>query len=264
MLKYILHRAHQWLKPHVPDRDALPFCVPEWCEAMAEHHASIWWRVKPYTMTSVERVVALCQSIAYLENHAIRGAVVECGVWKGGSTMAAALALLTRASTQRQLFLFDTFAGMTEPAEVDVDLEGRSARDLMRQWTAEADHIRAKCSLSDVKQALMQTRYPWEKLIFVQGDVENTLPRHAPERIALLRLDTDWYDSTYHELTHLYPRLVEGGILIVDDYGHWQGAKQAVDDYFREHDIDADLRSIDYTGRLVLKRERHSALVLAA
>lgn len=264
MLASIFRRARRWLSPSVPPQDMLPLCVPEWCEAMAEQHASIWWQVKPYTMTSVERVVALCQSIAYLEKHHIPGAVVECGVWKGGSMMAAALALLARESTQRQLYLFDTYAGMTEPSRVDVDLAGRSARQLLRQSTPEAEHMRAKCALADVKQAMMRTRYPWEKLIFVEGRVESTLPRHAPEQIGLLRLDTDWYVSTYHELEHLYPRLADGGILIVDDYGHWQGAKQAVDTYFRAQGIDADLRSIDYTGRLLLKRVDKTALVLAA
>ena len=114
--------------------------------------------------------------------------------------------------------------------------------------------MRAKAPLHEVKQAMMLTRYPWEKLIFVPGRVEVTLPDQAPEQIALLRLDTDWYESTYHELEHLYPRLADGGILIVDDYGHWQGARQAVDDYFRNHGIDAELRTIDFTGRLLVKR----------
>jgi hypothetical protein len=261
MLASLFRRAWRWLIPSVQDMPSL--CVPEWSEAMAEHHASIWREIKPYTMTSVERVVALCQSIAYLENHRVPGAVVECGVWKGGSMMAAALALLARASTQRQLYLFDTFTGMTEPAQVDVDFQGRSALALMRQATPEADHVRAKCSLTEVKQAMMRTRYPWEKLIFVQGKVESTLPRHAPEQISLLRLDTDWYESTYHELEHLYPRLSEGGVLIVDDYGHWQGAKRAVDAYFRAQGIDADLRTIDYTGRLLLKRADKSVTLAA-
>ena len=91
MLTSFLRRARHWLNPP-PANDALPLCVPEWSAPMAQHHASIWWQVKPYTMTSVERVVALCQSIAYVENHRIPGAIVECGVWKGGSMMAAALA----------------------------------------------------------------------------------------------------------------------------------------------------------------------------
>jgi O-methyltransferase len=263
VLTSLLRLARHWTTPSLPSQDHLPMCVPEWSETMAERHASIWWKVKPYTMTSVEGVVALCQSIAYLENHRIPGAVVECGVWKGGSVMASALALLALESTQRQLYLYDTFAGMTQPTNLDVDWQGRPARDLIRQSTPEGDHVRAKCSLDDVKQTLMQTRYPWEKILFVPGPVETTIPTHAPEQIALLRLDTDWYASTYHELEHLYPRLVDGGVLMVDDYGHWQGAKKAVDDYFREHGIDAELRTIDFTGRLLLKRPRQ-ALSLAA
>ena len=71
-----------------------------------------------------------------------------------------------------------------------------------------------------------------------------------PERIALLRIDTDWYESTRHELVHLYPRLSPGGVLIIDDYGHWQGARKAVDEYFQ---AGLFLNHIDYTGRLAIK-----------
>lgn len=251
MLASLLRR---WFSPSLPSHDQLPLCVPEWSERLAERHASIWWQVKPYTMTSVERVVALCQSVAYLEKHRIPGAIVECGVWKGGSMMASALTLMTLGSTTRKLHLYDTFTGMTEPSPVDIDWEGRPARELMRQPGPEGERIRAACSLHEVKSALMQTHYPWEKFHFVPGRVEKTLPKQAPEQIALLRLDSDWYESTHHELEHLYPRLADGGVLILDDYGHWQGAKRAVDTYFRDHGIDADLRTIDYTGRLLIKR----------
>jgi len=264
MLNSLLRLARHWLNPPLPANDELPLCVPEWSEPMAEHHASIWRHVKPYTMTSVERVVALCQSVAYVEHQRVPGAIVECGVWKGGSMMAAALALLALDSTQRQLYLCDTFSGMTEPAPIDVDWQGRPARDLLHLPNAEGEAFRAACGLNDVKQAMMQTRYPWEKLIFVPGRVERTLPQQAPEQIALLRLDTDWYESTLHELEHLYPRLADGGVLIVDDYGHWQGAKRAVDQYFHERGIDAELRTIDYTGRLLIKKQTEAALARAA
>jgi O-methyltransferase len=178
--------------------------------------------------------------------------------------MAAALALLAAGSTQRQLWLYDTFAGMPPPAHVDVDWMGRHARDLMQQSSHEGEMIRATCALGDVKEAMMQTRYPWEKMIWVPGRVESTIPHQAPEEIALLRLDTDWYQSTSHELEHLYPRLAEGGILIVDDYGHWQGAKRAVDSYFQQHAIDTELCTIDYTGRLLIKRAKQRSMKLAA
>ncbi len=252
-----------WLAPSSAPGAELPLCVPEWSEPMAEHQSAIWWKVKPYTTTSAERVVALCQSIAYLENHGIPGAIVECGVGKGGSMMAAALALRALESTQRQLHLFDTFAGMTEPDLVDVDWRGQAARNLLRLRSSEGEMFRARCPLAEVKQAMMLTHYPWEKMAFVEGPVETTIPAYAPEQIALLRLDTDWHASTFHELEHLYPRLADGGILIVDDYGHWQGARKAVDTYFRCRGIHAELRTIDFAGRLLIKGPANS-LALAA
>src|SRR6516162_5125985 len=147
MLTSLLHFVRRCLNSRIPEPDQVPLCVPEWCEWMAQRHASIWRKVKPYTMTSVERVVALCQSIAYLEKHRVPGAIVECGVWKGGSVMASAYSLLAFESTQRQLYLYDTFNGMPEPANIDVDMLGRPARDLMRQGSAEAETIRARFSL---------------------------------------------------------------------------------------------------------------------
>jgi O-methyltransferase len=101
---------------------------------------------------------------------------------------------------------------------------------------------------------MYRTFYPWEKILFVPGRVEDTLPAAAPERIALLRLDTDWHESTRHELEHLWPRLAVGGVLIVDDYGHWQGARRAVDDYFARQPLGVRLHTIDYTGRLIVKK----------
>ncbi len=228
--------------------------LPFWCDEMARAQGAIDRRVRPFTMTSPERVAALCQAIAHLERHDIPGSIVECGVWRGGSMMAAALALLRLGSTCRQLYLFDTFQGMPPPADIDCDWRGRSARELLRERTAEAEHIWACCGLQEARAAMSLTRYPWEKIIFITGRVEETLPREAPPRIALLRLDTDWYESTYHELQALYPRLVDGGILLVDDYGHWQGARQAVDDYFARRGEPVELHPIDYTGRLIIKR----------
>jgi hypothetical protein len=227
--------------------------LPFWCPAMARRTAAIDRYARRYTMTSHERVAALCQSVAYLEANRIDGAVVECGVWKGGSMMAAALALLALGSMERALYLCDTFSGMPPPGPEDVDLFGQSAADLLCKGTPLAELVRARCGLEHVRCVLKWTRYPWEKIHFVVGRVEETLPAHAPERIALLRLDTDWYESTAHEMEHLWPRLAPGGVLIVDDYGHWQGAQRAVDEYFARLVQPPQLHVIDYTGRLVVK-----------
>lgn len=262
MLTPLLRRLRGWF-PARPGQVVSSRCLPRWSEAMAEQHAAIWWKVKPYTMTSVERVVALCQAIAHVETEDIAGDIVECGVWKGGSVMAAALALLALDSTQRQIYLYDTFAGMTKPGECDIDWQGRSAHDFLRDSSGTGDQIRAECPLHEVKQTLMQTRYPWEKFVFVPGPVEETIPRILPERIALLRLDTDWHRSTRHELEYLFPRLAPGGILIVDDYGHWQGAKKAVDEYFLENGVAGELRAIDFTGRILIKASALSPALAA-
>lgn len=97
---------------------------------------------------------------------------------------------------------------------------------------------------------MADTGYPIERVRFVEGRVEDTLPVRVPDRISLLRLDTDWYESTRCELEHLFPKLVPGGVLIVDDYGHWEGCRRAVEEYFDENNIPMLLNRIDYTGRI--------------
>jgi hypothetical protein len=215
-----------------------------------EDEAEIIRAVRPWTMTSPERIYALIQAVRYLSAAAIPGAIVECGVWKGGSMAAIAKTLLKAQDVSRHLYLFDTFEGMPAPTSQDVDYSGRSASDVL------LEDIGTRCSdapFEQVQQVLFGTRYPPEKIHFVRGRVEETVPAHAPDSIALLRLDTDWYASTRHELIHLFPRLTRGGVLIVDDYGHWKGSRKATDEYFAQNRIPILLNRIDYTGRIALK-----------
>jgi hypothetical protein len=204
-------------------------------------------RVKPFTLTSSERVLAVTQAIRHVVRRGLEGAIVECGVWKGGSMMAAAHALLEAGTSDRDLHLFDTFEGMSQPTEVDIDFAGKGPVQYMEvtpEMTAGLELVRAN---------LMSTGYPESRLHFTKGKVEDTLPAKAPEKIALLRLDTDWYESTRHELLHLYPRVVRGGIVIIDDYGHFQGCRKAVDEFLETLDAPVFLSRIDYTGRLIAK-----------
>jgi hypothetical protein len=157
--------------------------------------------------------------------------------------------------TDRNLYLFDTFEGMSAPTQDDVNFNGESAADLLAGSAREANPTAAFSSLDEVKSNLSSTGYPPERVFFIKGKVEEAIPAQAPAQIALLRLDTDWYESTYHELLHLYPRLSPGGILIIDDYGHWEGARKAVDTYFAEHNLKLLLHRIDYTGRICVKIE---------
>lgn len=208
--------------------------------------------VSPYTMTSPERIIGLVRGVEYVVRRDLPGAIVECGVWRGGSMLAVARTLLRLGVTDRDLFLFDTFEGMSAPTDHDVAFDGQTAADALRSGSP-GDLVHANAPLEGVREVLRSSGYDVHHIHFVQGMVEDTVPDAAPERIALLRLDTDWYESTRHELNHLYPRLADGGVLIIDDYGHWQGARRAVDEYFAEIATPPLLNRLDYTGRVAIR-----------
>jgi len=201
----------------------------------------------------VERVYALRQAVTYISRHGIDGDLVECGVWRGGSMMAAALTLLALGDTRRTLWLYDTYEGMSEPTDRDVNRGNRAARRRWERSQRDGHNAWNYAPLDDVRQNVVSTGYPEAKLRFVKGKVEDTIPGAIPERIAMLRLDTDFYESTYHELTHLYPLLVSRGVLLLDDYGHWRGARDAVDRYLAEKNPPLLLDRIDYSGRVAVK-----------
>lgn len=214
--------------------------------------AEIYRQCDGFTMTSIERLVTLTRSVEYLVRNSIAGAFVECGVWRGGSMMAVALTLRRLGATDRQLYLYDTFTGMAAPSGHDRRYDGRPAAELLAGASNEA-WIRACADLADVKANLASTGYPMDQIRFIQGKVEDTIPAQIPTKICLLRLDTDWYESTRHELVHLYPRLARHGVLIIDDYGHWRGAREATDEFFRDMEPAPFLNRVDYTARLVVK-----------
>jgi O-methyltransferase len=211
-------------------------------------------RCAPFTMTTVERMYALWSAIRHVHAHALDGAIVECGVWRGGSSMLAALTLLQVGDTRRPLLLFDTFAGMSSPTDADVSTNGLRAADAWDTIEGDVeDFVFAYATLEEVRRNMASTGYPEERIAYVQGKVEDTIPSQAPERIALLRLDTDWYESTRHELEHLWSRLVPGGVLIIDDYGEWIGARKAVDEFFADRQDAPLLVRVDATGRVAVK-----------
>jgi O-methyltransferase len=211
--------------------------------------------VLQYTRTSPERLLASIRAIDHVCRAAIPGDIVECGVWRGGSSMAMALALLANGDTSRRLFLYDTFEGMTAATNADVDDRGQRADALLAGAARTEGGVWAIASLEDVRRNVQLTRYPKERVTFVKGAVEQTLSGTAPDQIAVLRLDTDWYESTKAELDYLYPRLAMGGVLIIDDYGHWQGARRAVDEYFAARGEHPFLHRTDYTGRVMIKTQ---------
>jgi O-methyltransferase len=211
-------------------------------------------KVSNFTMTSPARIVTLIRATEYIVKNNIEGDFVECGVWKGGSVGACVLTLNQLSENNRKIWLFDTFEGMNTPSEVDYDINGKLASDRLDVEDKETSWIWAKAQLDAVKNNVYSFGYPTEKIDFIKGLVEETLiSNEIPEKISLLRLDTDWYESTKIELEVLYPRLVSGGVLIIDDYGHWNGCRKAVDEFFDSMEFSPFLNRIDYTGRIIIK-----------
>lgn len=206
------------------------------------------------TMIQPHNVAQLCRCVEYIVRHNIPGAIAECGVWRGGAVMAILWTLLRLWVTDREVFLFDTFTGMTAPTEHDVSWRGEraaAAHAARGGYAGGSDWARA--SLDDVKAGVMSVGYPVERVRFVQGLVEETIPTQAPGQLALMRLDTDWYESTKHELIHLYPRLSQGGVIIIDDYGAWAGSRRATDEYIAETGARLLLVRSDMTVRYAVK-----------
>lgn len=165
-----------------------------------------------------------------------------------------ALILKRLGVNDRKIFLYDTFEGMSEPTDADKKFNGVKASDLLNQ-SNKSDEYSVWCysTIEEVQSNIFSTGYNPQNFIISKGKVEDTIPGLIPGEIALLRLDTDWYESTYHELIHLYPLLAENGILIIDDFGRWEGAKKAVLQYFDEKNLHTLIQRVDYTGRLIVK-----------
>jgi O-methyltransferase len=211
--------------------------------------------VRPFTMTSIERLFDLYKSVEYLVKAGVPGDLLECGVWRGGSMMLVARTLLSLGDTSRTLFLLDTYEGHPKPdAEKDRDLWGNNP---LNEWVnhriTDETSDWAYVSIDEVRSNMESTGYPMKKVVLVKGMVEKTAATVPPVPLSLLRLDTDWYASAKAGLETFWPRLSRKGILIIDDYGHYRGQRQAVDEYFAATPV--KLNRIDYSCRTILKTD---------
>lgn len=228
----------------------------DWTSADAAF-AEAWAQARPFTMTSPERGYALWRAVEHVARNRIGGALVECGAWRGGSAILMALAADRFGLSDRPLIVFDTFDGMTEAGDRDEDVHGRNAGALLEAEKDRRDEaaIWAVASLEAVRGNFRTAGVAPDRARFIEGDVRETLKSAKTGPIALLRLDTDFYDSTCAELQTLYPRLSRGGVLLVDDYGHWKGARDAVEAYFAANPAYPHplLTMVDYTGAIGVK-----------
>ena len=228
------------------------FTAPEASKADED----IYRKVQAYTMSNPDPIYSLISATRSIVENDIAGDFVECGTWSGGCSMAIALALIELGDTRRIIWIYDTFAGMTEPGAIDVTYGDKKMAALPHWKERNGSSFGsdwAKISLNSVKENLRSTNYPMENIKFIEGNVLETLDHSFPNKIALLRLDTDWYDSTKKEITVLYPKLSLGGVCIVDDYGAWAGSKQAIDEFLSETSQFPLMHITDWTTRTWVK-----------
>lgn len=206
---------------------------------------------------SPEAIVTLIRSVDHVTRRRVPGAFVECGVYMGGNIEVMIRALQHQGIGDRDIWLYDTFAGMPKPTDRDDDSLGGVAKSSWEAHRTEADGDKGsnwmKAGVEVVRERIAPLGYPDDRLRFVKGMVEDTIPHAMPKQIAILRLDTDFYSSTKHELRHLYPLLSPGGVLIIDDYGAFPGSRHATDEYIQEQGIGLFLHRVDAHVRLAVK-----------
>lgn len=251
MLKPILSLVRRISRPVGLDLVRYPQAEAEPTDLPSEM-LQILQQARPYTLTTLHRLASTQDAVRYVVKNGVPGSIVECGVWRGGNMAVVSRTLQLLGDMSRELYLYDTFEGMSEPTEHDADYGGNAAAQLLAA-EQKGTGVWCEAGIEDVTQVMKETGYAMSKVHLVKGKVEDTIPSTIPDEIALLRLDTDWYESTLHELVHLYPRLKPGGVLIIDDYGHWRGARQAVDEYFEKNGIRSLLNRVDYTCRIMVK-----------
>ena len=194
-------------------------------------------------------------AVKYIAMNNIPGDFVECGVFRGGNAIIAAKIFEIHKS-EKKVYLFDTFTGMAEPTVHDIKTSSKSPalnKYLLQKRENYIDW--AYASIEEVKENFQKIKLLNNNVVFIKGKVEDTLDQESniPQAISFLRLDTDWYESTKKELEKLYAKLVPGGILVVDDYGSFDGARKAFDEYFKKYSPPPFLSLIDDGARIGVK-----------
>jgi hypothetical protein len=196
-------------------------------------------------MTSDQAICALVAATKYIDEHPIPGDVVECGVWAGGSVMASKLA--QNGIFHRDFWLFDTFEGMTPPSIEDGEI-AQKAFDLEAEREQDSNWL--EISKQIVQENIVRITSNDDHCNYVSGAIENTLVdpnTKLPTQIAILRIDTDWHNSTMAALENLFHLVSPGGVVILDDYGFWEGSRLAADNFFKKKGIIPFLTPVDRT-----------------
>ncbi len=206
------------------------------------------------TMIGKQRMFSNILIAKWITQNELEGDFVECGVWRGGSTLLVKM-IFEEYGNNSKVWLFDTFKGMTQPTDVDINFSGELAK-VKYLKSKKTDYVDwAYAGYKDVKDNFIRSGVKIDDCVFVKGDVLKTIPRYNDKlkKISFLRLDTDWYESTKIELDYFYPKIVKDGFLVIDDYGHWGGSRKAADQYFHKNQINEFKNMIDSSSRMIRK-----------
>jgi O-methyltransferase len=209
------------IKDFIPQIDDLP---TRRRENFPELTDSMFWQLyatcSQFSMMQVTGFYNLFQSMRYIADRKLRGDIVECGCFLGGASVFIGLMRRMLNMENKTIYLCDTFEGPPEGIDdLFLGTPQRTGPPLPNYHQS-------------VRELIVDKLGEDHGFVFVPGKVEDTLPSYAKTDLSLIRLDTDYYSSTRVELEVLYPMLVKGGVVIIDDYGYYQGARQATDQYF--------------------------------
>ena len=241
------------LKVSPIENNSLKFLYPE----ATDYEINLVETASEFSMTSYDRIFALLRAIQHIDNNNLEGDFVECGVWKGGNLILYQKMIEKLNIKGKKIYGFDTFEGMSNPTDADFPADnlfgGFKAEHYMKTQKKDLNinNIHAYAPIEMVKNNFNNNTENRNNLILIKGKVEDTLKiqSNLPDKISILRLDTDWYESTKTELEILYPRLVKNGVLIIDDYGEWSGSRKATNEYFKDKKI--AMFKIDIAARLI-------------
>lgn len=235
------------------EKQNLSYLYPEY----SKKELKIITNAKLYTMTSYQNLNFLIRSFQHVINNNLEGDFVECGVWQGGNVILLKNLMTEYKIMRKQIYAYDTFEGMTKPTAIDKDIRFKQekASDLMKKnlKSLNTHNIHCYYPIDKVRKNILNNCKDIKNIKLIKGDVLKTLlvKDNIPNKISILRLDTDWYKSTKIELEILFPKLVKNGVLIIDDYGDFLGCKKAVDEYFKNKKF--NIFKIDSGARMLIK-----------
>lgn len=230
----------------------------DWLHTSDGEAAAAIESARGYTMVDIHQQFLAYALARYIAEASLPGDLVECGVWRGGVSALMLRGLMAGGANHKRLWMYDTFQGMTAPSDKDLQIQsGRSAQEILSRipkMAGKKNEWNEWCFADedDVRRTVSATGYPGQNINIVKGDVAVSLTEEKPRSISLLRLDTDWYESTRVELDSLYPLVEPGGFVIVDDYDDWSGARLAVDEFLCQLPVRPPLIKVG-EGRLLLK-----------